>query len=302
MKRQILSIITLITLSPAIAQTSKKKPLQTQNKTIVKAKEPVSIPSKSNTMPLETTSVATKSVFQKIKDSPFDLTFNFQTATKRDGLNKIEGYDQTNRMFMSYKLSPKDKIKTEIRTIHSKLNNSEMVNSVNRTTAKYTRSSIMNQANHGVDLSASVEYRYLPDRNVRIKNHRYSHVRLGPTLARSWGNIAADGGVFYTFFQTNDQLKNRQTNSWYMPFTQSYKITDKLKTYILEEMTYTNTANNLSETLTLDLTAEAGYQFNPDFYLGFSVAGQPVLRTDKTEAKGWSKKLIYAVNFDLAVF
>ena len=281
MKRQVLSIITLATLSPVMAQTS------------------------GTAAPAQMSSVESKSVFQQLKDSPFDFTFNLETDTKRNAKkdNKIDGYDQTNRFYFSYKLSPNDKLKTEIRTTHGKLANTDMVNSVNRTVLKYTRSNLMTQAANGADLNMAVEYRYLPDKNIRNKNNRYSHVRLGPTLARAWGNFAADVGVFYAFNQTRDsKVEGRQTNNWYMPLSQSYNVTDKVKTSLVEEFMYTNTANNEGETLSLDLTAEAGYQFTNDFYVGLSAAGTPVSRTDGTEAKGWDKELTYGINFDVAVF
>lgn len=282
MRRKVLSILTLATLSPVMAQQTG-----------------------STTKGIQTSTAESKTVFQKLKDSGLGFNFNLATDIKRNDKkdNKVDGFDQTNRFYLSYKLSPKDRLRAEIRTTHSKLSGADMENSVDRTVLKYSRSALLNQTTHGVDLSASVEYRYLPNKNIRNTNHRYSHVRLGPTVAKAWGDFAADAGIFYAFNQTRNSDKlDRQTNNWDLPLSQSLNITEKLKASLVEELFYANTASNTSEKLTLDISAEAGYQFTNDFYVGLSATGRPVSRTDGTEAKGWVKEYTYGINFDVAVF
>ena len=283
MKRQVLKIMTLAALSPAVmAQTSAPK----------------------MTTPVQTSTVAEKSLFRQIKDSAFDMALNMETDTKRNAENKVDGFAQTNRLLSSYKLTANDKMSLDLRSTHNKLNNTDTVNSVERSALKYARKGLMTQAAQGVDLSASAEYRYLPNSVARNAKNRYSHVRVGTTAARSSGNFAADVGLFYAFNQTKDKdsAPNRAASNWYMPLSQSYNLTDKLKTSLTEELFYSNTASSVQETGSLDLTAEAGYQFTDDFYIGLSAAGTPVSRTDGTEAKGWGKQLTYGVNFDITVF
>lgn len=265
--------------------------------------------SATTTPATQTSSVEAKSMFQQLKDSPLDFNFNLDTSTARADKKedfKVNGYTQTNRFYLGYKLTAQDKVRTELRTTHTKQSNTDMDNSVNRAVLKYSRSGMLKQDTHGVNLSSSVEYRYLPDTAVRNATHRYSHVRLGPTVDKTWGNFAADMGAFFAFNQTrNSDNKDRQTSNWYVPVSQTYNFTDKLKSSLTEELVIPSNASGKGEKTTVDLTAEVGYQFTQDFYIGFSAAGTPLTRVDGTRAAGstlWTKQLTYGVNFDVAVF
>lgn len=278
--------------------------------------------SATTTPATQTSSVEAKSMFQQLKDSPLDFTFNLGTSAARSDDKaedfKINGVSQTNRFYLGYKFTAQDQLKAELRTTHKKHNYTDAQlkasdarsnstdNSVNRTTLKYTRSGMLKQDTHGVNLSSSVEYRYLPDTAIRNATHRYSHVRLGSVVNKSWGNFAADMGAFFAFNQTkNSDVKNRETSNWYVPVSQSYNFTDKLKSSLTEELSIASTASGEKEKTTVDIEAEVGYQVSPEFYVGVTVGGKPLSRVDGTRAAGstlWTDKIDYGVNFDFTVF
>lgn len=254
-----------------------------------------------------TSTASSASFFKKLQDSPLSFSFNLETDTARaKDTNEVKGAKQINRFYLGYKLSDKDKLRAEVRTTHQKVGDNPTDNSTNRTVLKYTRSKLLTEAENGVDMKFDVEYRYLPDKNVRNSANRYSHVRVGPTVAKSFGNLSADAGLFYAINQTRNRNEaNRDISNIYVPFSQSYKLNSKLTAVLVEEFFWTQTASGVGESETLDLTLEVGQQFTKAFYAGLSASGTTYKLTDGVKQRGaysWTEQLTYGINFNFDVF
>ncbi len=257
-------ILFLILSAPAYsAQKSSKSGGKGQDKTVTKTA-------------LETNNKSTLNLKKADPLEKMDLSINLDTSTSRDEDNKISGVDQTNRFYAGYQITPNDRLRSEARFVHSSLGQSgESENSFERLNFRYARTGLLQERVHGVAGKFEVELRYLPDRDVRTRLKRYSHLRLGPTLGKSFGSLVASAGLFYTMNQTlstkYDQMSgydDRQRSNWYLPLAQSYYFTDRLYGLLAQEIIYTHNASDRFEFLTLDLLTEVGYMFTDALYVG----------------------------------
>lgn len=262
-----------------------------------------------------TTSTSNASVWQKLKESPASLNILSATDFKKDSKHKVNGASMTNVVYLGWKLTDKDSLRLENRWTTNKTWQAptkearEFDTTFARQVLKYDRSGILNQKEHGVNMKAALEYRYLPDHDSRHSANYHSMFRPSVSLSRSFDSGFGLSGTLYYARKLNMRAKEQGAgvDYLYLVTTQSFSFTDKLSLSLTEEFFHSyvkgrqyNGVNDYSE---VSISAELGYSFNPAIYAGISVATTPFIGHDqRTTAVDWLKKAGYGFNVYMSVF
>lgn len=262
-----------------------------------------------------TTSTSKASVWQKLKESPASLNILSATDFNKRADHKINGATMTNIVYLGWKLSDKDSLRLENRWTTKKTwqaptkKEREFDTTYARQVLKYQRTGILNQKEHGINLKAAMEYRYLPDAKTRQQANYHSLFRPSVSASRSFDNGFGLSGTLYYAKKLNFRTKEQGTGTdyLYLVTTQSFSFTDKLSLSITEEFFHSYVkgreyagVNDYSE---VSVSAELGYSFNPAIYAGISVATTPFKAHDqRTTAVDWLKKAGYGFNVYMSVF
>ena len=258
------------------------------------------------------------SFYKKLQDSPLSLTLISEAATDNKTSNhKINQLNNTNIVYLGYKLSPNDSLTLENRFIFKKVESKEATDEWARQVLSYSRSGLLTQAKHGVDLSAKIEERYLPEAAIRAKNGSYGITRLSATTAQSFKNGFSHAETLH-FAINNKRAKTVESydNYLYLVTTQSYSFTEKLSFTATQEIirTYGNdyttvtisdgeaSTNNTDETL--DLSFSLDYQINAQIGVGFGLGGINLMSAHDKELinPDMLKGMDYSVNAVISAF
>ena len=262
-----------------------------------------------------TTSTSKASLWQKLKESPVSLNILSATDLNKNEKHKINGASMTNIAYLGWKLSDKDSLRLENRWTTDKTwqaatkKEREFDTTHSRMVLKYTRSGILNQKEHGINLKAALEARYLPDHDRRESGNRYGLIRPSVSMSKSFNSGFGLSGTLYYAKKLLKKSKEPGTgvDYLYLVTTQSFSFTDKLSLSITEEFFHQYVKgrqyNGNNDVESVDISMELGYQFNPSIYGGVSVASSPFQAHDqRTTAVDWAKKLGYGFNVYMSVF
>lgn len=244
-----------------------------------------------------------------LRNSPLGLSLlHAVDANKKDGTNKTVGSTQTHIAYLKYQLTPKDRLQLESRyTAKKTADMKEADHSFARSVIKYTRSGILNQNDHGINLSANLEKRFYPDKDTRNAINQYGLNRISASMSRSFGAINLSGTVYGAVrdrIDTSDH--STQTHYAYIVLTQSYSINDSWSLSLTEELYqgYNKNQENLRGAQDgVAMTMELGKQLSPSVYAGVSVAGMPFQPYDgKLIANNWEQGFDYGANVYWSAF
>ncbi|MBT7609777.1 MAG: hypothetical protein HN576_08470 [Bacteriovoracaceae bacterium] len=268
------------------------------------------------------TTTANASVWQKLKESPASLNILSATDATKNSDHKINGVSMTNIVYLGWKLSEKDSLRLENRWSTSKKwqaatkEEREMDTTMSRQVIKYSRSGILNQKDHGVNVKAALEGRYYPDHDMRVSKNSYGLVRPSVSVSRSFESGLSLSNTLYYAKNLNIKTKEHGTtvDYLYLVLSQSYSFTDKLSLSLTEEFfhaykkgrKYLKADSNgkaIRDIENVSISMELGYQFNPSIYGGVSVASSPFVAHDqRTTAVDWAKDLGYGFNVYMSAF
>ena len=244
-----------------------------------------------------------------LRNSPVGLSFlHAVDAKKKEGTNKTMGATQTHIAYLKYQVTPKDRLQLETRyTAKTSAEMKEADHSFARSVIKYTRSGILNQNDHGINLSANLEKRFYPDTDIRNAINQYGLNRISASMSRSFGAINLSGTVYGAVrdrIDTSDH--DTQTHYAYIVLTQSYSINDSWSLSLTEELYqgYNKNQENLRGAQDgVAMTMELGKQLSPSVYAGVSVAGKPFQPYDgKLIANNWEQGFDYGANVYWSAF
>ena len=264
------------------------------------------------------TSTATSAnLWQKLKESPATFSILSDYGLNKNKNNQVTSVDTTNIAYLGWKLTKKDSIKLENRWATNNIwvkedrtDANKVDTTFSRQVLKYTRSGILNQAKHGINLSGNLEYRYYPDTALKASANSNGGIRPSVSASRSFDSGISLSGTYYYYrnLVKNTDKKSTYTSYDYLVTTQSYGFTDKLSISLTEEFfrtskpgTATDAAIQNDEDLTV--TAELGYQFNPVVYGGV-YAGNSIMTAH--DGRTFQKEIFpnanWGVNFYISAF
>lgn len=262
-----------------------------------------------------TTSTTQASTWQKLKESPASLSIYASVGTEKDDDQKINGATSTNMVYLGWKLSDKDSLRLENRWATKKLWGASTKEaratdtSFKRTVLKYSRSGILNQKDHGINLKAALEARYLFDHDARVGGNNYGLIRPSISASRSLTNGINLSATLMYAKKLTIKSKEQGTNVDYLLLllSQSYSFTDKLTLTLSQDLFHSykkgRQYNGVNDYSDIVVGSELGYQFTTAFSGAISVSGTPFVAHDqRTTAANWAKELSYGANVYISVF
>ncbi|MFT6069198.1 MAG: hypothetical protein ACJAT2_000325 [Bacteriovoracaceae bacterium] len=235
-----------------------------------------------------------------LRRSPLGLSLlHAVDAKKKAGSNKTVGSAQTHIAYLKYQLTPNDRLQLETRyTANKTADMKEADHSFARSVIKYTRSGILNQAEHGINLSMNLEKRFYPDKDIRNSTNQYGLNRLSASMSRSFGAVNLSG-TFYGAVRDRIDTSDHSTSTHYgyAVLRQSYSINDSWSVTLTEELfqSYNKNQDNLRGGQgNVDMTLGLGNQLSPSVYAEVSVGGAPFQAYDgKLIASNWTQGFNY---------
>jgi hypothetical protein len=238
-----------------------------------------------------TSTTTSANLWQKLKESPATFSILSDYSLNKNKNNQVTSVDTLNIAYLGWRLTKKDYVRMENRWSTSNIwvkadrtDANKVDTTFSRQVLKYTRSGILTQAKHGINLSGNLEYRYYPDTAMKASGNSNGGVRASVSTSRSFKNGISLSGTYY---HMRNLVKNRANKAtWdsynYLVTTQAYGITDKLSISLVEEFFKNNkpgTATNaaIQDFEDLSVTAELGYQFNSVVYGGV-YAGNSIMQ------------------------
>ncbi len=238
-----------------------------------------------------TSTTTSASLWQKLKESPATFSIYSGYDFNKNKQNQIETVTSTNIAYLGWKLTKKDYIRMENRWVSDNLwvkadrNESNKIDTTySRQVLKYTRSGILKQDKHGMNLSANLEYRNYPDTALRAQANSNGGIRPSLSASKSFNNGFSLSGTYYHY---RNLVKNKQKLSTYTSYnylitTEAYSLTDKLSVSLTQEFYKSNkpgvdTDPSIKTGENLYMSAEIGYQINPVIYTALT-AGNEIMK------------------------
>lgn len=257
--------------------------------------------------------VSMRDVRKALKASPVGLSILHVVDAKTIGDNKIAGNKQTHIAYLKYQINKKNRLQMSNRVTRDSKPNTEADYSYARMVLKYTRSGLLTQAKHGINLSANLEKRFYPDKELRNAINQYGLNRVSASMSRNLGKVNLSATVYGAIrdrknkkeleenLNPNAPLGNSvSTHYAYIVMTQSYSFTDDWSLSITEELFQNYSWNDDSYRQgqgNVDISMELGHQITPAVYAGVSVSGAPFQAYDgKLIAESWGKDLGFGAN------
>lgn len=242
-----------------------------------------------------------KSFYQKLKDSPFGMSFYLSAEARADAerRGKYDGVSSTNIVTAKYKLTDKDSVAWANRYTYSNNSDTRANQAWARSVLRYSRGGILNQNDHGINLSGSIDFRYLPENDTRRAVNRYGLIRPKLGASRSFDNGFSLASSLY--FAQRILRESAQAGSgfnyWYLVTIQSYSATDKLGFSLVQEWFHSDVTNDgepdldgntINDFTDMIMTAEVSYSFTSQLAGAFYVTSEAFVNHDgKSFREGW---------------
>lgn len=250
-----------------------------------------------------------------LRKSPVGLSLlHAVDAKKKANSNKTVGSKQTHIAYLKYQITKKDRIQLSTRvTAEKTADMKETDHSFARSVLKYTRSGVLNQNDHGINLSLNLEKRFYPDHELRQQINQYGLNRISASMSRNFGAINLSGTLYGAIRdRINKKVLDEDTNNYnathygYLVLTQSYSISDSWSVALTEGFFQNygwNSEKHRGGQGSVDLTLEVGKQLSPSVYAGVSVSGSPFQPYDgKLIANNWEQGFGYGANVYWSAF
>ncbi|MCO4794783.1 MAG: hypothetical protein KC493_13775 [Bacteriovoracaceae bacterium] len=261
-----------------------------------------------------TSTASTANLYQKLKESPASFSILSDYGLNKNKNNQVTSVDTLNIAYLGWKVTSKDKVRIENRwstsSIWNKDKKEKSDTTFSRQVLKYTRSGLLSQDKHGINLSGNLEWRHLPDTAMKGSANSNGGIRTSLSASRSLKNGISLSGTYYHMRNLVKNRANKATYTYYdyLVTTQSYGFTDKISLSITEEFFKNHKPGTKADAATqntedLSVTAELGYQFNPIVYGGV-YAGNSIMTAH--DGRTFQKEIFpnanWGVNFYISAF
>tara|TARA_B100000925_G_scaffold290909_1_gene277319 strand:+ start:11324 stop:12172 length:849 start_codon:yes stop_codon:yes gene_type:complete len=213
---------------------------------------------------------APKSLSELINKDRFGLAASSYNSTIGTTDN-IDGVSQLNIVNLYYTISDKDSLRWQNQVTGTFQKDVDTNFTHAKTILKYTRSGILNQEEHGLNMSAAFEKRYITDPSARVDGNAYGHNRLSTSFSRKVNDKFSLGATM--FLALNDirdsKVKTTTRNYFLGILSQSLSLPKNLSLTFFQEVFKANNSIDLDEsasmTFNVDLSGSAteklGYNF-----------------------------------------
>src|SRR5690606_20329886 len=118
---------------------------------------------------------------------------------------------------------------------------------------------------HGVNMSAKIEQRYLPSTTTRASANQNGLTRVSTKLSRSFGNVFSLSGTLYgAVTQRKNLNKIGTTESYvYLSMVENFQLTDKWYVAFIQEP-YIARTKGAGQSANIYNVLETGYQVLPN--------------------------------------
>lgn len=231
-----------------------------------------------------TSTVSMSDVRDALKASPVGLSFLHTADLQRDDNNELSGNSQLHIAYLKYQVTDKDRLQLSNRLSRKNLSGKDVDYSYARMVLKYTRSGVLTQAEHGINLKINLEKRYYPDKDERHRRNAYGLNRLSASVSRSMGQFNFSGTAYVAVSDRIDKsVSDTTTHYLYAVLTQSYRFNDKWSLSLTEELfqTYnTQLEDYRGGQAGIAMTLELGRSISPAVYAGISISATPFAAYD----------------------
>ena len=154
--------------------------------------------------------------------------------------------------------------------------------SFSRMVLRYTRRGLLNQKDHGLNLSASIEKRYLPEAQAREASNTYGLNRLNLSASHQLTETLGLGLSAYFALSDLRDSSNESTarNYIYFILSQNLDLGNSYGLSISEEIFKNNNKLDSGEYNELTLTLELSKQITEKFGTSFAISGSPISGKD----------------------
>ena len=228
----------------------------------------------------EATSTTDASTLEALRESPwgFNLISDVQTGLRDDETN----VGNVNFFYLNYALTEKDTLELETRIYHSNNFFGHTGTDWDRVVARYRRG-ILNQEDHGINLSGIVEHRSYVTGRVKnlIRRNLNGLAGVGISFNRvTGGSFSMPNAImFYQNYLADSSIGSTQDNHWYYFGLPTYNFTDTWSVGVMIEGYHSNLVDGGNST-SLEVAPEVGYSFSPDVRLALYLEMYPMKSGD----------------------
>jgi hypothetical protein len=258
-----------------------------------------SIPCFANTQTL----TAPKTLSELIKKERFGLaasTYNSTIGTT----DNINGIKQLNILNLYYTISDKDSLRWQNQVTGSFQKGSDTDFTHSKSILKYTRGSILNQEDHGINMSAAFEKRYITDPSARSGGNVYGHNRISTSLSRKVNEKFSIGATaFLALNDIRDSKDKSTTRNYFLGiFSQSIKLPKDLSLTFFQEVFKSNNSLDSDESASITFNADISGSVTKKLGYNVTVYSTPFSDEKLSYQDDFYKNLTYELGLSYRAF
>ncbi len=207
-----------------------------------------------------TSTTTISNIYQKLKESPLSMSVLSETASAKG----MEGFINTNILYLGYKLSDKDSLKLENRLLVDRRTGKEDTR-MNRMVLSYNRGKILTQDQHGINMSAKLEQRLYPAPTDRNGRNQYGLTRASVKVSHEFNSLfSLSGSLFGAKTQRINKAAQDTNDTYaYASFVENFQINDKWYVAFIQEPFIARDVAG-KQTANIYNVIETGYQLTPE--------------------------------------
>ena len=250
------------------------------------------------------TLTAPKTLGDAFKKERFGL-FLYSSSSPEGTSTEFNGVSQTDIAYLTYKISNNDSLRLENRLSLSKSEGNDLTASFSRSVLRYTRRGLLNQDQHGLNLSASIEKRFLPEREARVGSNTNGLNRIILNTSHQLTDTVGLG--LSTYFALSDMRESAtdttSRNYILVIASQSIDLGNSYGLSFTQEIFKNNNKSDAGEIHDITVTMELSKQITDKFGTAISVGGSPISGKDEwTYSSDFYKNLNYSLALTYSAF
>ena len=257
--------------------------------------------------------------YKKLRESPLSLYYSAWAGTARNrelaekadrDANAIIGIQTFHYASLGLKLSPNDSISLSSAWLNAYAKDYETDDLHFFTDLTYTRKGLLNQKDHGINLSAGVRQRIFNDnyRNRKYKQTHYGFTAPRVSISRSLtDSLSFSTGIQYQLFNRSSGKAGIRENQWVITPTFAYQLSSDWSLSLSNSFIARNGKGGTKDHFMWDTTMSLGYSINSYLSVSFSVGsgfggGISQAHDGRLFTRNLQDNVIYAVEASLSAF
>lgn len=228
-------------------------------------------------------------------------TYNSTIGTS----DNIDGISQLNIANLYYTITPNDSLRWQNQVTTRFESGVDTEYTYTKSILKYTRSGILSQDKHGVNMSAAFEKRYLTDAGNRTSSNTYGHNRISTSLSRKINDKLSLGSTFFVALNDLRDSSNKETTRNYFLgiFSQSISLPKEISLTFFQEVFKANNGIDSNESESITFNADVSRSITDKLGMGFTVYSTPWSGSDELNYNNdFYKNLTYELGLNYRAF